>query len=220
MSNRPLITAGDLDDADELAARLVGSDKTTENKQRPAEDVKPTEAAPLPKPPVEGITPEAWAKLTPDEQWHRILQQCNLSLEDARAIQLAIIRKGYYAKSYKLWGGLVTVTFRTAGPDHRRRVLRAIEQLPSQVMNDTVDIVQNQNDLAGSLAAFDNGEENITFEFPPRGPDPKVVDDLHAKRLAFVGTIPEEVLPHVQRVFAHFKTISHAALSNGAVGSF
>ncbi len=204
---------------DALAERLVGSDKPPASKPRPS-DAKPEEAPPLPKPPVEGITPEAWAKLTPDEQWHRILQQCNLSLDDARAIQLAIIRKGFFSKSYKLWGGLATVTFRTAGPDHRRRVLRAIEQLPAQVTNESVDIVQNQNDLAGSLAAFDNGDETLTFEFPARGPEAKVVDELHAKRLAFVSTIPEEVLPHIQRVFQHFKTISHAALSNGAVGSF
>lgn len=218
-----LITSGDLDDADAVAMRLVGD--AQEDAPKPAttttatEEVKP-KPAPLPPSPVEGLTAEEWSKLTPDEQWRRILKQCDLTVEDAHAIQVAILRKGFYERTYKLWNGLVAVTFRTAGPDHRRRVLRAIEQLPTVVTKDTVDLVQNQNDLAGSLAAFDNGEESIVFEFPKRGHAPAAIDALHATRLAFVTTIPEEVLPHIQRVFAHFKTISHAALSNGGVGSF
>lgn len=220
-----LMTTGDLDDADALAMRLVGDEKAetkpAEAKAPATKDKAGADAAPqLPPSPVAGITAEEWSKLSPDEQWKRILKQCELSVDEAHSIQLAILRKGFYSRTYKLWGGLFAVTFRTAGPGHRRRVLRAIEQLSTQVTNETVDLVQNQNDLAGSLYAYDNGEEAVTFEFHKRGATSDVVDALHLKRLEFVESIPEEVIPHIQRVFAHFKTISHAALSNGAVGSF
>ena len=68
---------GDLDDADAVAERLVsgGDPAPAEAPKEEKAEAKPG----LPPAPIPDVTPEAWAKLTPEEQWHKLLSYFKLT---------------------------------------------------------------------------------------------------------------------------------------------
>lgn len=208
------------DDADVIAANLLGErpgDADNTQDAGPARAGK-TKAPELPPSPVPGLSSEEYAKLPPEEQWRRVLEIYKLTPEDARKIQLAIVRHGHWTKTYPLWDGLLQVTFRNPGNDHRLRVARAIERLEAPT-KEVVELVRMQNDLAGYLLAYDDGEQKVRLNFPERS-DLKDADKLHEERLAFVKTIPTEVINFVLNALNHFVGLCSVALSNGAVGLF
>lgn len=198
------------EDQDDIAARLV------------AEPVGDTGAqAPVTKEAPKGqISREAWEALSPQEQRAYNLKQFKMTEDDARAIQRGILRKGFWSREYKMWGGDLVLTLRSPHGEHRLRRARMLDRLESPT-NLMVSESTSRIDLAGSLLSYDDGESRHIFTFPERSEkDEQKLEDTFNERYRFINEVDPQIQVHLFAAHNHFTNLIAAALANGAVESF
>lgn len=128
---------------------IIGSFRTTANNAPREASTPASEVSAAPPAPPE-VKPEE-PKLTPAEQYAKLLKENDIELKDARAIVDEVIVGGFYEESFKIAGR--KVTFRTRTYADQLRVNKALElENPTHAVTYN-DIVVRHN-LAASLAEW------------------------------------------------------------------
>ena len=189
MTRRP----GEYADADKLAQEMLEQ----ETKRDPTEDT----AAPV--------------ATTKVPTWEDRLQEAKLTPEQGLEILDSMIEKGYYEKSFPLYGGRRHLVLRTRDAYCRQRVALALDALRT---NDARVHTQTtlRVCLAGSIAQF--GKKILAFA--PPDADLDVQEKAFNDRLRYIDSIPEPFLDILYETLSQFDIWTYAALSNGAPSGF
>ncbi len=206
------------EDQDEVAARLVLEPASSVTV--PAQQPQPAVEQAKPQVKKDQLTREEWEALTPSEQRAYNLKQFKLTEDDVRTIQRSILRRGYWSREYKMWGGELTVTLRSPHGEHRLRRARMLDRLESPT-NLMLSETTSRIELAGSLSSYDDGENKTIFDFPGRAEqDEQKLENMFNERYKYISEIDPQIQVHLFAAQNHFTNLIAAALANGAVESF
>lgn len=194
MTRRP----GSYADEETLAQELLEqeADKAKAAAEAGAPEAKPEEAA---KP----------------ETWEDRLKAAGLTPEQGLQILDAMIERGYYEKTFPLYGGRRTLVLRTRDGYSRQRVSNALDALrtndPRVHYQTTMRLC-----LAGSLVQF--GKKTLPFSMPDADLDAQ--ETAFNERLKFLDSIGDPFLDTLYAQLTQFDRWTFAALSNGAPSGF
>jgi hypothetical protein len=184
-------------DEDLAKAMLDEESKKPEETKPEAAKAEPKKEAP-PKPPT----------------WEERLAAVELTPDQAFVILDAVLEKGFYERTFPLYGGRISVTLRTRDGSHRQRVANALDELRT---NDprVHGQVMSRMFLAGSLVRFNKD----TLDMAEDG-DSRAKETAFQSRLAYVDKLSDPVLDTLFDLIARFDGWTFASLSNGAPTGF
>lgn len=193
--------------------RVPGQYKSDEELARQMldeESKRPDEAKPEAKPEAAKAEPKKEKPPT----WEERLAAVELSPEQAFIILDAVLEKGFYERTFPLYGGRISVTLRTRDGSHRQRVANALDELRT---NDprVHGQVMSRMFLAGSLVRFNKD----TLDMAEDG-DSRAKESAFQSRLAYVDKLSDPVLDTLFELISRFDGWTFASLANGAPTGF
>lgn len=192
--------------------RVPGQYKTDEELARQMldeESKRPDEA----KPETAKAEPKKEAPPKPPT-WEERLAAVELTPDQAFVILDAVLEKGFYERTFPLYGGRISVTLRTRDGSHRQRIANALDELRT---NDprVHGQVMSRMFLAGSLVRFNKD----TLDMAEEG-DSRAKEAAFQSRLAYVDKLSDPVLDTLFELISRFDGWTFASLSNGAPTGF
>lgn len=161
-------------------------------------------AAPTPTAPPKALT------------WEERVKAAGLSEDQAHLILTEILTKGYFERTFTVYGR-VPVVLRTRDAYARRRLLEIYDQYRIADPNVQRELYLRVA-LAGSIVKF----ANVTYAHVDLNErDPAKVDEAFTARLHAVDRLPDPVLEEtLYPLVSRFDAWVYAALSNGAPSGF
>lgn len=149
------------------------------------------------------------------ETWEDRLKAAGLTPDQGLAILDAMIERGFYEKTFPLYGGKRNLILRTRDGYSRQRVANALDALrtndPRVHYQTTMRLC-----LAGSLVQF--GKKTLAFAAPDADLDAQ--ETAFNDRLKYLDSIGDPFLDTLYTILTQFDRWTFAALSNGAPSGF
>jgi hypothetical protein len=148
--------------------------------------------------------------------WEDRLKAVGISVDQAHEILTQMLTKGYFEKTFQIYGGKLSVTLRSRLAWHRTRHNEALDALRSNDPNVHAELAFRYA-LAGSLVRIGS----TTFPVVERSDEPAVASKKLDQAFAQIAQIQDSLLGQaLYPLVSRFDAAVYAALSQDAPSSF